>query len=266
MASRRGLSATGIAVPTAILALLVALNVAGPAFAHGKTAQHFAGVAKVGPLFLPGAYPSLHTCTASVVKTQSGDVIMTAAHCVTGTGAGYRFAPGYRNGKTPYGVWSITGAYGAPGWISRQDPHRDYAFLTVAPMQWNGKMRSLQSVTGGNALGRTAQQGDQVTVIAYAAGSNDEALRCTTSVYIHDTWPAFDCGGFPGGTSGSPWLRSTAHGLVISGDIGGLHQGGCTPSTSYSPPLGEPARTALARAVRHAKGDVFPAAGSDGCS
>jgi hypothetical protein len=53
---------------------------------------------------------------------------------------------------------------------------------------------------------------------------------------------------------------------VIDGDIGGLHQGGCTPSTSYSPPLGKPAQAALARAVSHAKSDVFPAAGSDGCS
>jgi V8-like Glu-specific endopeptidase len=266
MASKPRSSATNVLVFAAILSIFVSLNIGRPASAGPPSAQHFAGVAKVGALFLPGAYPTLHTCTASVVKTKSRNVIMTAAHCVTGNGTGYRFAPGYRNGKTPYGVWSVTGAYGAPGWISRQDTHRDYAFLTVAPMQWNGTMRTLQSVTGGNRLGRTAQRGDRVTVIAYAAGSNDEALRCTTSVYIHDTWPAFDCGGFPGGTSGSPWLRSTPHGLVIDGDIGGLHQGGCTPSTSYSPPLGKPAQAALARAVSHAKSDVFPAAGSDGCS
>ena len=266
MASNPKLTATRSVISALILTVLVSLNGAWPAVAGQRTAQHFAGVAKVGALFLPGAYPMLHTCTASVVKTKSQDVIMTAAHCVTGDGTGYRFAPGYRNGKTPYGVWSVTGAYGAPGWIAHQDTHRDYAFLTVAPMQWNGKMRTLQSVTGGNGFGRTARSGDRVTVIAYAAGSNDEALRCTTTVYIHNTWPAFNCGGFPGGTSGSPWLRSTTNGLVIAGDIGGLHQGGCTPSTSYSPPLGKPAQAALARAVAGSHGDVFPAAGSDGCS
>lgn len=266
MASKRRLSVTKRAILAGVLALFVALNAASPATAGGKSAQHFAGVPSVGALFVPGAFPAIHTCTASVVRTTSQNVIMTAAHCIYGSAAGYQFAPGYRNGKTPYGLWSVTGAYGAPGWISQQDPHRDYAFLTIAPMMFNGKQRTLQSVTGGNPLGRTARAGDSVTVIGYALGNNDEALRCTIPVYIHNTWPAFNCGGFPSGTSGSPWLRSTPRGKVIAGDIGGLHQGGCTPSTSYSPPLGKPAQTALARAVSHAKADVFPAAGSDGCN
>ncbi len=263
MAHRDVLRRTAAAAAALILA--AALPAAAAPASH-KTAQHFAGVATVGPLFMPGGYPTLHTCTASVVKTKSRDVIMTAAHCVTGNGVGYRFAPGYRNGQTPFGVWSVTAAYGAPRWLSAQDPHRDWAFLTVAPQSINGKTRRIQSVTGGNPLGRTARASDSVTVIGYAVGSNDEALRCTTRVYIHNTWPAFDCGRFPGGTSGSPWLRKTSSGFVITGDIGGLHQGGCTPATSYSPPLGKPAQHALARAISHATGDIFPAPGSDGCS
>ena len=234
--------------------------------APSPTAQNFAGVPTVGALFVPGAYPNLHTCSASVIRTKAGNVIMTAAHCITGTGVGYKFAPGYRNGKTPYGVWNVTAAFGAPGWINNGDIRRDYAFLTVANRQINGKSRTIQSVTGGNALGRTAAAHDKVTIIGYALGSNDEALRCTTTVYIHDHFPAFNCGGFPGGTSGSPWLRKTDHGMVVSGDIGGLHQGGCTPSTSYSPPLGKPAHRALDRAAHNDSPDVFPAPGSDGCS
>lgn len=237
--------------------------VAGPA---SRSAQHFAGNPTVGALFVPGAYPMLHTCTASVIRTKAGDVIMTAAHCVSGTGAGYKFAPGWRNGEAPYGVWDVTAAFGAPGWINKQNPHRDYAFLTVADRTINGKQRTLQSVTGAHRLGRTATAGDVVKVIGYGLGYNDEALRCTTHVYEHGGYPAFDCDGFVSGTSGSPWLRKTGHGLVVSGDIGGLHQGGCTPQTSYSPPLGRPAHAARHRAATDGSPDVFPAPGSDGCS
>ena len=239
---------------------------ASPGPTPQKTAQHFAGVPTVGALFVPGGYPTLHTCTASVIRTTAGNVIMTAAHCISGTGAGYQFAPGYRNGKTPYGVWDVTAAFGAPGWINKQDPRRDYAFLTVADRTINGKSRTIQSVTGGSPLGRTLRADDVVTVIGYALGRNDEALRCTTTVYVHDTYPAFNCDGFPGGTSGSPWLRKTSHGPVVGGDIGGLHQGGCTPQTSYSPPLNRPAHAALDRAAHNRRPDVFPAPGSDGCS
>ncbi len=240
--------------------------VAGTASPTVQGAQHFAGVPTVGALFVPGAYPMLHTCTASVISTRAGDVITTAAHCVTGTGVGYKFAPGWRNGKAPYGVWNVTAAFGAPGWIDKQNPHRDYAFLTVANNTISGESRTLQSVTGADRLGRTATAGDTVKVIGYGLGSKDEALRCTTHVYLHSGYPAFDCDGFVSGTSGSPWLRKTSHGLVVGGDIGGLHQGGCTPQTSYSPPLGRPAHRTLHRAAGGRNGDVFPAPGSDGCS
>jgi V8-like Glu-specific endopeptidase len=256
-------------LPAAIIAL-AAVALASPAWARARadqrTAQKFNGVPTVGALFVPGAYPTLHTCTASVVRSTSGDVIMTAAHCVTGTGTGYRFAPGYHDGKTPYGVWSVTSAYGDPAWIARQDPHRDWAFLVVSDRQVSGQARSLQSVTGANRLGDTAATGSRVTVIGYGVGGNDKALRCTTRVYVHAGYPAFNCGGYVGGTSGSPWLRRSSRGPVVTGDIGGLHQGGCTPATSYSPPLGRPAHRARARAAHGRTADVFPAPGSDGCS
>lgn len=220
----------------------------------------------VGALFTRGAYPLLHTCTASVVRSATGNVVLTAAHCVTGKGIGYRFAPGYRDGATPYGVWRVTAAYGDRAWITHRDPHRDWALLTVAPRRVDGRDRSLQSITGANRLGRTATIGSVVTVIGYAVGGADRAIRCTTRVYLHAGWPAFDCGGYVGGTSGAPWLSRSGGDAVVTGIISGLHQGGCTPATSYSAPLGARARNTLARAVDGSRPDVFPPRGSDGCS
>lgn len=221
--------------------------------------------ASVGALFVPHAFPALHTCTASVVHSPTRDVIMTAAHCLTGDGVGYRFAPGYRHGQTPYGVWDVTAAYGAPGWLARRDPHRDWAFLTVATQRLDGRSQRLEDLTGAHALGATAARGSRVTVIGYALGSDDSPVRCTTPTYRHHGYPAFDCDGFPAGTSGSPWLGRSAGGVVVRGVIGGLRQGGCTAATSYTPLLGAAARRALTRAAAGTSPDSFPSRGSDGC-
>jgi hypothetical protein len=53
---------------------------------------------------------------------------------------------------------------------------------------------------------------------------------------------------------------------MIVGLIAGLHQGGCDPYTSYSPPLGSRARAVYRRATMGTKPDVAPRAGSDDCS
>src|SRR5206468_3901099 len=145
--------------------------------------------------FLPGLYPGAHTCTASVLRSRHGDVIVTAAHCMTGSGLGYEFAPGYDKGKTPYGVWRVTAAYGSARWIRSQDPQRDWAFLTVAPKRRGGKTVTVAQVTGGNRLGAVARSGRKVTVPGYPVGTADAPITCRATVYHHRGYPAFDCGG-----------------------------------------------------------------------
>jgi hypothetical protein len=53
------------------------------------------------------------SCSGSVIASTSGDLIVTAAHCVYDTETGqwldtckWIFVPGYINGTTPYGIWS----------------------------------------------------------------------------------------------------------------------------------------------------------------
>ena len=52
----------------------------------------------------------------------------------------------------------------------------------------------------------------------------------------------FDCGGYTGGTSGSPWVTNfsarTRTGTIV-GVVGGYQQGGDTPAVSYSSYLGD---------------------------
>ncbi len=250
---RRSLPA---AIAVATLALVSAACTAPPSAAPLVPPR-----ASVGPLFGTAVSPS-HFCTASVVNSPRGNLLLTAAHCVTGTGAGLSFAPGYRRGTAPFGRWQVTAAYIDAGWRSGQDPHRDYAFLVVAPHVVDGASRSIQSVVGGAELTPSPATGTALQVDGYVAGTNDEQLGCATTAYrSSDGYPAFDCGGFANGTSGSPWL----HGSSVVGLIGGLHQGGCSPDTSYSPPFDLAMAGVYVRAKSGGPGDVAPVPGSDGC-
>jgi len=190
---------------------------------------------------------------------------MTAAHCVAGNAAGMVFVPGQRGAQAPYGRWTVTAAHLAARWVSRQDPDDDVAFLTVARHAVNGVRTEIERVTGAFSLGATPGRGVRVTVTGYPAGTGDDPITCSTTTYLTRSFPSFDCRGYVSGTSGSPWLRATASGTQIVGVIGGLNQGGCHDYTSYSSPLARDARDSYRRAAEHARADVAPQPGGDGC-
>jgi hypothetical protein len=236
----------------------------GPVPAGTPMAHPFAGDRTVGPLFPPGS--AVHTCTASVVDSPSGDLLITATHCITGEARGYTFAPGYHDGVEPYGTWSVVGAYVDPQWTADRAPRLDVAFLRVAPRQMDGHAREIQSVTGGNRLGPAPSTRAMVTVPAYAVGHDDDPVTCTAPVYHRGVYPAFDCNPYVDGTSGAPWLLRTDHGWDVVGVIGGLHQGGCYPWTSYSAPFGPATTRTYDGAVNGAETSVLPPPESDGCT
>ena len=226
-------------------------------------ARHVPSIPTVGPLFFSalGLGPALrlpHYCSAGVVHSRGHNLVITAAHCVYGTGFGIEFAPGYSDGATPYGVWSVRRAYVDPGWKNDRDPQHDFAVLELAA---RGR-RNVEDVTGSAPrLGSAPPAGSRVTVDGYLAGSGGTPITCTAPVYYTHGYPSFDCAGYADGVSGGPWL---AGGRVV-GVTGGLHQGGCTSSTSYSAAFGPDVAALLARARAGGPGDVVPLPGPDGC-
>jgi V8-like Glu-specific endopeptidase len=225
--------------------------------------------ASVGPLFANGLGGG-HSCTGSVVDSPAGNIVMTAAHCVHGTGAGLLFAPGYSpapgssGGSAPYGTWTVQAAYGAPSWMQRQDPDEDYAFLIVAPSSGNSNSDPVQAVVGGHSLS-TATDGpptaSSVNLRGYVSTS-DSLLSCATKLSYTAEFPTVTCVGFGDGTSGSPWISSADS---VFGVTGGKDQGGCTTDLSYAAPLGPVAIQAWQRAVDRTGADSFPAAGRPAC-
>ncbi|MFJ6137314.1 trypsin-like serine peptidase [Kitasatospora sp. NPDC092286] len=190
-------------------------------------AQATPEAATVGALFSGGVGPGNHFCTASVLHSPTGNLLLTAAHCLGGAD-GVTFAPGYHNGTAPYGTWRVTAVHTAAGWSQNGDQDEDFAILETAPS--NG--RRIEDVVGANQLGTDEPFGSAVRLYGYPADSEAPILCANTTGRESAYQRVVDCPDYPGGTSGGPWI-STATGHVI-GTIGGYQQGGDTSDTSYS--------------------------------
>ena len=206
------------------------------------TGTLFDGVPTVGALFSTVG-DETHFCTASVIRSATRNLLLTAAHCVYGKD-GYQgniaFVPGYHDGVAPYGTWPVASMLVADGWQDSADQNLDFAFLTVAP---NAQHRRIQDVTGANDLGIDRGYDHTVTVIGYS-NTEQQPIECRTHGFqAMPSQSQFNCHGFYDGTSGGPWLIDvnprTGAGTVI-GDIGGYETGGDYEYTSYSPYYGLP--------------------------
>ncbi|MEE1826868.1 trypsin-like peptidase domain-containing protein [Streptomyces sp. BE20] len=187
-----------------------------------------AEAATVGALFTGGVRPGNHFCTASVLHSSTGNLLLTAAHCLDDP-AGVTFAPGYRDGRAPYGTWRVTAVHTTTGWSRDGDPDEDFAVLETAA---DASGHRVEEVVGANPLGTDEDFGTTVRLYGYPSGS-EEPLLCTSVTGRHSAYQrVVDCPDYPGGTSGGPWI-STTTGRVV-GTIGGYQEGGDTPDTSYS--------------------------------
>jgi V8-like Glu-specific endopeptidase len=195
------------------------------------------GRAAVGALFTSadGRLGS-HFCTASVVSSPAGNLLITAAHCLQGRSlspaGSIVFAPGYHDGRFPRGVWMVTTEYVDAAWSKNQNPDDDVAFLVVGR-----KGTHIQRHTGAETL-KIGEPAQTVQVIGYPDQTN-EPLACTAlAYYFSPREMVFNCDNFTDGTSGGPFLADvnprTGEGSVI-GVIGGYENGGDTPDVSYSP-------------------------------
>lgn len=123
----------------------------------------------VGRLYAKGAGSGLGACTATVVGTNT---VITAAHCVRTSDAGepsrsatwdqqLYFVPGYRDGKTPYGGFTVRRVRMAEEW---QDEGLDVAVLEMNP---GHDGRSISEVTGVQRISFTAESGSRTHFFGY---------------------------------------------------------------------------------------------------
>ncbi|HWG25551.1 trypsin-like serine peptidase [Actinospica sp.] len=239
--------------PLKILAACTALAVAGPvavaqaaaSSANSGPTVHFPGLPQVGALFGSADYTgssASHFCTATVIDSPAGDLVLTAAHCVwdastgTYTHSSITFAPGYDNGLNSHlgGAWTVAQIDVPAGYKADGDPVDDYALLEIVPQHG----LSIERVTGGLRLA-TTRLPEQVAVVGYNDlvydVSGNEPIICRATAFEEtdagEPWSRFNCDNYQDGTSGGPWI--TRGGDVV-GVIGGYEQGGDSPNWSYS--------------------------------
>jgi V8-like Glu-specific endopeptidase len=227
---------------------------APPAQPIRVSGRPFGGTPAVGALFqvTPGGL-GRHFCTATVVASPVKDLVITAAHCVYGRPPGQlAFVPGYRNGSRPYGTWIVRKIVVDSGWRDSANPNRDVAFLVVGQPGQPG----VQRLTGGERLGTGWPARTWVHVIGYPDGAQWPVICRNRTHRFGRNQLRFDCGGYPDGTSGGPflarWHAATGSGTVI-GVIGGYEQGGYLESVSYSPRFGHAIRSLYRAAVAAAR-------------
>ena len=208
----------------------------------------------VGAVFLGAS--DMHTCTASVLHSSIGNLILTAAHCLA-TGYPTTFATGFSGHAEP--AWTVDAIYLDPRWVADQDPDADYAIARVTRPDGG----SVESATGpGLTLGTAPAAGTAVTVTAYPLGVGGVPIGCrAVTETVTAGFPSLQCPGLADGTSGAPWRTDS----TVVGLIGGLDGGGCDENVSYSPPFHAPVANLLHRAEAGGPADTAPEVFENDC-
>ncbi|MDT0451379.1 trypsin-like serine peptidase [Streptomyces hesseae] len=205
----------------------------------------------VGPLFYTAESEPAHGCTASVVHSPAGDLVVTAAHCVymDGFRTDLAFVPGYKDGTAPYGVWVPTSIDVDPEWAADRDPDHDVAFLRVRPAEGGSPV---ERVTGAERV-RFDPPRERLTQVLGYPNDDERPVSCRNSTEGEgDTQLRFDCEGLPNGTSGSPFLTDVDPGTglgTLVGVLGGKDEGG-DEETSYASYFGPAVKRLYERATR----------------
>lgn len=210
---------------------------------------------RVGAVFVDGS--KLHTCTGSVLRSPAGDLILTAAHCLSDDDDAV-FVPGYGAGPTARDGWQIDAVFFDTRWLDGRDPAADYAVARVS----RDDGVSLASVAGdGLDVGAAPGPGKEVTVIGYPSGAGGPQVCRAPAAPERQGFPTLHCDGVVNGFSGAPWIS----GGTVTGLIGGLDGGGCADEVSFSPPFDQRLAELVARAQAGGPGDEVSAPFDDGC-
>ena len=117
---------------------------------------------RVGAFFLSDS--DVHACTGSVLHSAAGNLVLTAAHCLSAGGPA-RFVPGFGRTAAPDEMWTVDALYLDPRWLANKDPHGrlcDRAGQPVGRRSGGGGGR-LRVVTGCRAGARQPSDGGRLS-------------------------------------------------------------------------------------------------------
>ena len=186
------------------------------------------------------------SCSGTVVTSESESLVMTAAHCLYDTETGQwatrvDFMPGYRNGSTPYGVWTGSDASVLSGYLSGGNPEHDLGAFRVAPL--NGL--TIQDVTGSRGYLFNESGPQQFQAFGYPAAPPFTGALLWTCISASGQRMSLGSGpdmvsmgcDMTGGSSGGGWIVGGDRiNSVVSGSIDSI------PETLFGPYFGTAAQ------------------------
>ena len=164
-----------------------------------------------------------YACSASSVNSASGELVITAGHCVYSVSdqawsSNFVYIPAYANGDAPYGTWSGESLATFAGFASSGDDTLDTGYVAVSGPS------NLVATVGGNGVeeGYTSFA-DPLFTMGYPAASPENQAYCyaTATINTSDGLVFMPCDQGPG-ASGSPMLDNydTTSGLgTLASDL-----------------------------------------------
>ena len=162
--------------------------------------------------FVDGAYS--YSCSASVVTSNSKDMIFTAGHCIYSITSytfvsNFIFIPQYENNTRPYGTWVARSLYAMSNWANYLDLNSDVAIVLLYTL--NGQ--HIQDVVGSQSVGFSYSHSGPISSFGYPSNyiNGQVITSCSSTKYFANystyTGDALPCG-MNQGCSGGPWFDS----------------------------------------------------------
>ncbi|CAF4055468.1 unnamed protein product [Adineta steineri] len=189
-------------------------------------------VATTGRVFWSCTANIMSYCSASVIASTSGDVIVTAGHCVYDTSTlqwltscNWIFVPAYYNGTAPYGKWPAREVTALTSW-TQSSPNYNYDVGFVALSLLNG--RHITEITGSQSVGFNYPRNQPTYSFGYPLNLDQgEILQVCSGIPGASKYTTNSYAGqglsncyMTGGCSGGPWLQqfdeSTGIGVTYS--------------------------------------------------
>lgn len=192
-----------------------------------------------------------YACSAAIVRSDRGNLIWTAGHCLRDPGLGGKFAskvafiPAYDDGRKPFGLWKAN-AVGVPRGWGLGNQHYDFGAATLAKRNGNSVEEKVRAALRFDAKPKAKQDW---TAVGYpqAGRFGDQMWSCESPFYRRDGFrgPGPDPIGIgcdmTGGASGGPWLTEKGklgavssyllrrdpdalYGTYLGGEAGRLYQ------------------------------------------
>lgn len=204
---------------------------AGKYKAHAVAASRTGSSPNLGTVYVTPAIGKVffsvgggdYACSASSVNSASGELVITAGHCVYSVSdqawsSNFVYIPAYANGNAPYGTWSSESLATFAGFASSGDNTLDTGYVAVS-----GPSNLVATVGGNGVEAGYSSFSDPLFTMGYPSSSPENQAYCyaTASINTSDGLVFMPCDQGPG-ASGSPILDNydTTSGLgTLASDL-----------------------------------------------